>query len=486
MTTSPPEPPAGPGPEPEPGPREERLHPAGIAISAVGSVNELLVPLVLVIVLGAGSGGLGRSLALGAIGLIAAVVMGIVRWATTVYRVAPDRIVLRSGVLSPDEHLVPRSRISGIDTVQGPLQRVFGVVELRVQAAGGGGGADVVLRAVSPARAREIRIALGHPAEPVAPDALWRLAPGALLAGALTAPQAGVLLPVLAGAGALVQDSTGDRRSQSALAERLPDTAGETAMAIGLLALAALVLSVAAAIVIFGGFEARRESGRLRIRRGLLQRSATTIPLARIHGVRIIESPLRQPLGLAAVRIETVAHATTDRAEQTLLPLVRRRDVSAVVGALVPGIPIDDAPLERPPGRARRRYAVPPTLAGLAAGGLLALVLPAAWPLIALFAIAGLAFGLLRHRDAGWALDGARVTVRSRAFSRVTLVARTARLQAEELRVTPFQARADLATLGIAVARGRRAHVAHLDGPVARTLFERLRAGAEAPALSPR
>jgi putative membrane protein len=240
------------------------------------------------------------------------------------------------------------------------------------------------------------------------------------------------------------------------------------------------VLAVGGAVLAFGGFEARREGERLRIRRGLLQRRALTVPLRRVHAVRIIENPLRQPFGLAAVRIETVAHGAEPASDQTLLPVIRRRDAAGVIAALVPGIDAGAAALERPPGRARRRYALPPALAGAAAGALLALLAAPAWPAIPALGAVGAAAGLLRWRDAGWSLGPALVTLRERRLTRTTLIARTARLQAEELRQNPFQRRAGLATLGVSVAAGRRAAVAHLDEPVAAGVFERLRASAEA------
>jgi uncharacterized membrane protein YdbT with pleckstrin-like domain len=70
--------------------------------------------------------------------------------------------------------------------------------------------------------------------------------------------------------------------------------------------------------------------------------------------------------------------------------------------------------------------------------------------------------------------------MRSRSFSRRTLVARAARLQRTELRASPLQRRAGLATAGLVVGAGRYAEVAHLEDGVARSLLERLRTTAVA------
>ena len=52
---------------------------------------------------------------------------------------------------------VPFDRVQAIDTVRGPVQRLFGAVELHVQTAGGGAKGEIVLKAVDPAVAEELR-----------------------------------------------------------------------------------------------------------------------------------------------------------------------------------------------------------------------------------------------------------------------------------------------------------------------------------------
>ena len=117
-----------------------------------------------------------------------------------------------------------------------------------------------------------------------------------------------------------------------------------------------------------------------------------------------------------------------------------------------------------------------PALIGLGTGALAALAAGGLWALAPALMLVGAGVGALRFRDAGWALEGPDVAIRSRVLSRSTLVARAARLQQAELRASVLQRRADLATTGLAVGAGRRAHVAHLEAPVARALLERLRA----------
>ena len=174
-----------------------------------------------------------------------------------------------------------------------------------------------------------------------------------------------MLLPVVAAASQVADDLLGFRDAQ----RLLPDTVGEAALLAGVVLAAAWVLSFLGTIVAFAGFTAVRDGERLRIRRGVLERREASMPVARVHAVRIVESPLRQPLGLAQLRIETAGYAREAATAQTLLPLVRRREVRAVLRELLPELAAAFDELDPLPRRALRRYVLPPlvTAAVLAA-----------------------------------------------------------------------------------------------------------------------
>ena len=114
----------------------------------------------------------------------------------------------------------------------------------------------------------------------------------------------------------------------------------------------------------FAGFTVTRDGDRLRIRRGLLQRSETAVPVRRIHGVRVVEGLLRRPFGLAALRVEVAGYAAEAAAARTLFPLVRRKDIEPFLAELLPELADDPGDLAPPPRRAARRYVLPGTLVG--------------------------------------------------------------------------------------------------------------------------
>ncbi|MEX2412847.1 MAG: PH domain-containing protein [Thermoleophilaceae bacterium] len=214
-----------------------RLHPAGAILSALDNVREALITLVVVFVIGSRASDLGPrgAIVLAVGGALVALATGYVSWRRERYEIVDGAIRHRRGVISPDETVVPLARLHSIDTSEGPVQRLFGVRELHVQTAGGGARGEIVLRAVSEEAASELRVAAGLP-EPAATDLPeWRLSPRRLLLAALTAPQIGVLLPLVAGAVALVDRALGDEAREGLLA-RLPTEPAAVAMLVAALA----------------------------------------------------------------------------------------------------------------------------------------------------------------------------------------------------------------------------------------------------------
>jgi putative membrane protein len=451
-------------------PQPRHLHPAAIAVEAVSASLRLVTSVVLVALLGGGSA--LTALVLGAIGIAISVVMARVGWRHTTYWIDDVALHLRSGVFTPDERIVPRSRVQALDTGAGPLQRIFGVVELRVQTPGAADEDEIVLTAVSHAEAARVRQALGQPA-PSAPDERVRLGLRDLLLAALTGPQISAAVSAIAGAYALL-DNVVDVSDGESLVARL-DTVHEIAFAAAVVLAGGYLLSFAGAIVAFAGFEAERDREVLRIRRGLLARRTQSIPLGRVDGVVVIEGLLRGPLGLAALRIETAAHGEERAAGRTLVPLVRRRDAEAIIARLVPALAVAPGALEPPPRRALRRFLLDPVVSGAIAGGAIAHFVPAAWPAAPALVLVGAVSGLRDYRAAGVRLAGEIVVVREARLARRTLLARRHRLQEHALVRTPLQARARLADLSVTVGSGGSGRARHLDAATAEAAFAALR-----------
>lgn len=464
------------------------MHPAAFLVHALGGLRDVIVPLILALFAGARSPGSGTLIALAAVAT--SLVIGYARWRMTRYWVTDGALHFRSGVLSPDTQVVPIARIAAVDEVQGPVQRLFGVVALDVQTAGGGSGGEIRLTALSRADAAALRAALGHPTAPGAEAGSgpqWRLSRRELVVAAVTGPQLGIVAPVAGAIAAFGQQVLGNDEAGQVV-RRLPGTVHGWVLLAVALAAGVMLISLAGGVVAFSGFVVRREPERLRLQRGLLQRRAATVGIGRVHAIRIVEGALRQPLGYCSVRLEVAGYAAERSAARTLVPLCRRDDVAAILARLVPELPVPGGAPARPPARARRRYLTVLVVAGGGAGAIAAAIVTLAggpaWPWVAVLAgaSAGAGVGLGRWRAAGWWQDGGVVAIRSRALlARTTTVAAVRRLQHRELSCSLPARRAGLASVGFAVASGARAAVAHLDRGVARDLVGRLGPGPARP-----
>jgi putative membrane protein len=457
-----------------------RLHVAAAVSHALRGLRDAAIPLLLAIFAG-GHGSSLSSLGIAALGIVATLALGIARWRTTTYTITPGALHFRSGLISPDDVVVPIDRIQAVDTIAGPVQRLFGVTGLHVQTPGGGDDGDVVLHALSAADAAHVRAALGHPDAGEAPEdrhPYRRLRAPALLLTALTAPQLTFVFPFVGALFGLLQDGNLAGSNEAAQVKNI-NSVGEAATIVVILLLAAWVISFAGAIVAFAGFEVERTEGRLRLRRGLLQRRSVSVPVGRIDGVQIVESPLRRPFGLVTLRLEVTSLGGRATAARTLYPLLARRDVPELLSTLLPEMAGSLAVADRPPKRARRRYVTKPLLAALAASAALIVLLPHAWPAAPVLIVLAIASGLDAYNIAGLRLVDAepRILLQARrGGARVTLIARRRRLQELEMTRSPFQRRAGLATVSLEVARGTRLGVRHVERPLALHVLDDARA----------
>ena len=128
---------------------DRRLHRSAIGAEALDGLRQLALPIVIVAVLGGGLSGeaLVRAVGFGLAGLVFSVIVASVQWQSTTWRLDGESVRLRRGVLSESITAIPLERVQAVDTVRGPVQRLFGAVELHVyswevggaDATGGGG-----------------------------------------------------------------------------------------------------------------------------------------------------------------------------------------------------------------------------------------------------------------------------------------------------------------------------------------------------------
>lgn len=502
-----------------------RQHPAWIFLSAVRQLRSLALPLIVLLFSGGRQGGWGF-LAFGAVAVLLGVVGRGFAWWQFRYEVTGGELRVRSGLLARRERFVPLERIQAVDINETPLQRLLGVVGVRIEtAAGGAAGSDVAIDALARRDAETLRARLAvarrdHPpaAEVRAPDGsappseatapapnaalgaptgvlIRRLTPGELLTAGATSGQ---IAPALAVIGFAVQiaDDVLPEAMWRRIVTSLPGvTILGLATVVGFVALVAWMLAIVGTALTFGNFELRRDGDRLHVAYGLLERRRRSIPLARIQAVSVGEGLLRQPFGLAALRFESAGYGKDTAESGVLFPLLRRSEVPALLAAVAPSFaaPLEPATLAPPPPRARARYVVPAVLPALVLTAIavaLGAFVPGLrwwWGLapLALVPVAAL-HGWLRFRDTGWALAADDLFVaRAGGIERTTSIVPRRRVQHRSSTANFFQRRASLASLTTAVASGGaggRVRLDHLDAAVAADLLHRLGPPAPTPA----
>ena len=167
------------------------------------------------------------------LGVAAASLAGFMRWRSTSYTVDEHGVHWQSGIVRKKQTTVPLDRIQGLDTVAGPVQRLFGVVAVHVQTRGrrrqGRGRARRGRPGGGRAAARGVRARQPDAVEDAAGRDLpeRRLSRRDGLLAALTAGQLGVILPVARGRLPALHATSSRTSSGVEEASRLaPDTLG--------------------------------------------------------------------------------------------------------------------------------------------------------------------------------------------------------------------------------------------------------------------
>jgi putative membrane protein len=491
---------------------EQRLHPATLVFDLLKSVRALVLPAVAIafgVARSDGPAGFAWEMWL-PLFLLPALAISLVRYLTFRLHFHSGELVIRSGLLFRNQRHIPFSRIQNVDAVENLLHRLLGVVEVRIQTAGGK-EEEARLSVLSRSALDDIRrhVFSERPVETTeAPDnaSLVHLPFRELLLYGLLENKGMVLIG--AGFGVLWEmglvepisdrlfETTGFGRGLArelllAVFDDGPLPVGRMVMAsvtFLVFLLGVRVLSMVWAVLKLYDFRLTRMQEDLRSEYGLLTKVTATVPMRRVQAVIITEPLLFRWCRRASVRVETAGGAggrgeSRTPAREWLAPVIRREHLPRLVAEVVPGFDLDAVDWHPVHPRAFRRAVKP----GLVFIGLLALALIpwATAPSIAL--LAAFALWLIgstkKHvQHLGWAETDEVVLMRSGWLWRQVTLARVNKIQAVALRESPFDRRAAMASVRVDTAGAgelsHRVDVPYLDQSIARALAARLSAAA--------
>lgn len=448
------------------------LHPLAALTLSLKNLKHLALPLVAVIVTDGfrGESGLPFFMIMAGGGMFFSLIIGweLLSWRRFTYQVEDNELRLQQGVFIRHRKFIPLERIQTVDLTQGVLQRLFRVVTVRVETAGGL-KSEAELAAVSIKDAELLRQKLLVNREPgtgeqdPASETAKVLSNRDLLVFGLTSGGSlGIAISALSGGWAIFDDLNLDSNMHKFF-EWIWVSGYALAFALCVIAVIWL-LAFGGICALYGGFSLTRSEDRLQIAQGFLYRREVSIPIKRIQAVCLIEGILRQPFGYVTLQVESAGFATESSQKLLLWPLLPRNQVAGFLEEYLPEFARDFELKSLSPTAGRRyilQFLLPLTLVALP------LSLWFNWGKYALpFLPLSLLWGLWRYKDAAWSLNGDMLAVRFRILNRTTALIPRHRVQSFTLSRSPLQRRAGLANFGIPVAGAAFGliHISESDG----------------------
>jgi putative membrane protein len=315
----------------------------------------MLVPLLFVAFYAFSSGDFSRRIG-GAITRLIAIpivlLFAVISWWVTRWRIEDGALRIETGLLRRSSLRFPLTQIQAIDTVRPALARILGLAELRLRM-GGSTGNSGRLAYLSLAHAETVRgqlLALAHgihvntPAPPE--QVLLSVRTDRLLVSILLS-RLGVVTGILL-VGLVLTFSV-------APGAALAVVAGSGSVGLGLLAAFWRSFNGDYRLTV-----AEAPDG-LRLRSGLVDTAAETIPRGRVQAIRMIEPLLWRPFGWCRLEVDVAGrqragreNRSQSRALRAVLPVGSHEEAAWLLGRLLP-----NAPTDRIPAPPRARYKAP-------------------------------------------------------------------------------------------------------------------------------
>jgi len=394
-------------------------------------------------------------------------------WRSFTYQVLPDQIVIARGLIRRTRRSIPAQRIQDVSIKQGPLSRLIGLAEVRIET-GGGAADEGKLDSVSLSEAYRLREVLRGirtgvttagaggrqgEAEDEAETLLFRIGLARLLYSGLFKFSL-VWIVAIFGILQYLDQALGydrdqwlemvgvaERELQSRLNGRVLLSVAGLAIGLGLLA------GVVRTVLQTYGFRLTHAGARFRYSRGLLTRTEVVVAKQQIQLGLVERGTVSGRLGWYALKVQTLGGSDHVSGRQELAPFARPAELAPIIA--LAGLP----PFERSPLRPVSRWH---TLGGLVGfvmvPTVILLVATTVFPLAALLLFAmpvPLAVALLRSRCHRYALAGTSVQVTRGVLKRRDWTVPYGNVQAVTVGRGPVQRLLGIATVRIDTAGGR-------------------------------
>lgn len=438
---------------------ERRLHPIALMKEMITNIRRNIVPIVVAlfsIFRGIESTGYLPSWAIYFITVLVVLLIltpAVLKYITYKYTLEDQGIRIKYGLIFRKNTYIPYERIQTVQKKQWFFFIPFNVCQILIETAGGNGKAEADLVAVPVSVVEELNTLRDGKKQAIkeaiveeeqatekiteAPEKTVMLETKQLILMAVTSGGVfGTLLIVLA----FMQ------QFREVIPTDWMESQAEELWKMGIIVM--IILIVVILLVLWGisivmtlfkyfQFKLMKFSDSLVVEKGLLERNHTTISLARIQGIIIVESPLRQMLGLVAVKVVTAGNSGDEKksGDILLLPIMKKDLAFQTLSEMLPNYLFDTEKMERAPKASLRRFlqiylvwtVIPAIIASILFFplGLISVLLPI---------LAGMK-AIASYRATGVASDKHTLIVQARpVISKLTYVMRKERIQGLSIR----------------------------------------------------
>ncbi len=453
-----------------------KLHPIAAVINFVKGLKELILPFAIIILTNGFNFSSDRSIWISILpSIIMLIIMllyliaGILKWWTFVYWFEDNELRVEYGLFVKKKRYIPFERIQSFNHKEGIFHRIFGLVQVMVETAGGNNGKpEVVLTAITKDAANQIEAVTKKAKETFVENSedeqttvietpskiIHKMTPKDLVILATTSNSMGV---VLAGVVAILSQAS-EFIPYEKIYEELSSFVKFGVVVVSVSIIFAILVTWAISVVItfinYYGFTVTEEEDRLIITRGLLEKKRVTIPFNRIQAIKIVENPFRQLFGLAGVVFESASGGFGENDKKiTVFPLISKKIMYSRLEELFPQFEWD-VNLTKPPKRAKPFFYRLDFIWLIPVIGLCSYFFFPYGLLSILLIIPTILFGIWQYRTAGFSINDKQLTLVYRLINRVTFVVERKRIQAAEMSQSFFKKRKNIASVQVTVMSG--------------------------------
>lgn len=442
----------------------KKLHVAAIFVSFFQALKSFFIPILVSLFLGNAKEPIGffRFEYIWILMLLFIFFAGIIQWSTFRYQLRDGELYVQKGLFIKKKRYIQKKRIQSIDIKADFFQRLFGLVQLTIETAGGKTEPEVHLIAISHEEAEIIRNDLLYDDlsqelvqdnivhEDGRDDYVWRLSTHRLFIAALTSSGIAIALSAVVALFSQIEQFLPESIFEQVFGWMTRANLIFLFIIFIVIILIAWSLSIMGTVIKYGRFNIHKSEDDLVISRGLIEKRQLTLQIERITAVRIVSNLFRQPFGYVSIYVESAGGGSADEQQSTVLfPLVKRDEVITLLQQVLPRYAFEYE-LTSIPKRARLRFFI--------RMGMIPLVMTCVFAYFTAYGLIGfvlvllcLLLGYYQHFDSAYGLNHNHAWIRYRRISQHTVITLRDKIQAAEISISPFQKRKQLASFQFSI-----------------------------------